>query len=604
MLTLFKLFLCHLRGKGVLIAGMLLLGLAGAATSLATPLIGKTFIDAIVGKGDYAKVPHIALALIVLALIDFVLGGVTRLVHTKLSTSVLMEIRERLFKQCLSAPLAELERFRHGDLLNRFGSDIPKIQTLLVDGVLGIFQNILFLVVAATILLRLSVSLTLWSFLGILVALVISASFRKPVEKGTRVVRDAMVDISHFLAERLNALRAVRLHAAQLADREVFSEHNAALVHRLMKFQALDSAATGFPTLMLTVSLAWIYLLGGRLIESGEISLGTFVAFVLYQGRLISPAMGLLGLVRNLQEVRVSLERVSEVLANEAEACGLTVNNELKPRTIVFRDVSFAYADSPVTLDRLNLQVSPGERIAILGPSGTGKSTLVQILFGLRIPQMGRVEIGGADAELSIREMPGYAGCDPFLMHATVAENLRYGNHGITDIDLRLAACLAEAHDFISGLPNGYDTIVGGRGMALSDGQRQRIGIARLILSNPGILVLDEAFSALDPETEAKIRRNLFGHFPASTFLMITHHLQGLDAFDRLYLMQRGQLHQVNEFELRTRFRDEPHQQKMSCSMSVAGDENPPAAYSHNSLRQIINKSKIVSLDEMRSLRH
>jgi ATP-binding cassette, subfamily B, bacterial len=553
MLTELKLFARHLKGKGKLISAVFLLGLAGAATSLATPLIGKSFIDAIVERHDYAMIPRIALALLGLAVADLILGGVTRLVHTKLSAGVLVEIRERLFARCLHAPLEELEQFRHGDLLNRFGADIPKIQTLLVDGVLGFFRNIIFLVVAAAILLHLSPVLALWSFLGLFLALLVTVAFRKPIENGTRVVRDAMVDLSHFLSERLGALRAVRLHAAQQADRQAFAGYNASLVRRLLKFQALDSAAGGLPALVVTASLAWIYLLGGRLIESGEITLGTFVAFILYQGRLTGPAAGLLGLTRNLQEVRVSLERVAEVLADEAIApeplAGATDGR------IVCEEVTFAYPGNPPVLDRMTLQVIQGERVAIFGASGSGKTTLVQVLFGVRTPQKGSVSVPGECPGANVGAMPGqwlgYAGSEPFLLHATVAENLRYGNGGLSGAELVEAARLAEAHDFIATLPDGYDTVIGGRGMALSDGQRQRLGLARLILKKPRVAVLDEAFSALDLDTEAKVRRNLFGLFAGRTIIFITHRLHGLDEFDRLLLMDEGKLCQVDERELR-----------------------------------------------------
>jgi ABC-type bacteriocin/lantibiotic exporter with double-glycine peptidase domain len=270
---------------------------------------------------------------------------------------------------------------------------------------------------------------------------------------------------------------------------------------------------------------------------------------MLYQGRLVSPAMGILGLVRNLQEARVSLERVSEVLANES-ALAPTVCDGAEAGEIVIEDLCFAYAGSPELLHTVQLKVSAGERVALFGASGAGKSTLVQMLFGLRPPSSGRIAVGPAQRNSHARL--GYAGYDPFLLHATIAENLRYGNHELSDGELLAAAALAEAHGFISGLPDGYQTVIGGRGLALSDGQRQRIGLARLILRNPGILMLDEAFSALDPDTEAKVRRNLFQHFPERTFMVITHRLHGLDDFDRLYLMKAGQLRQVDSQELTT----------------------------------------------------
>ncbi len=548
MLKELGLFTRHLRGKTALIAAMFLLSLAAAATSLASPLIGKTFIDSVVAERNFVLVPYLALALLGLALADLILGACTRLVHTKLSAGVLVEIRERLFAQCLNAPLAELEKFRQGDLLSRFGSDIPKIQTLLVDGVLGFFRNILYLIVAATILLYLSVTLALWCFAGIFLALAITAGFRKPVEQGTRIVRDAMVDLSHFLTERLGALRAVRLHEAQTQDQQTFSGYNKTLVSRLLKFQLIDSAASGFPALTLSASLAWIYLLGGGLIESNTITLGTFVAFVLYQGRLVSPAMGLLGLLRNIQEARVSLERVAEVLAAAPTAAPIAWTGELQPGQIVLEDLCVAYAGCAAVLDGANLQVLPGERVAIFGASGSGKSTLVQTLFGLRPLQRGQVRLGAPADNTQARL--GYAGGEPFLLHATVAENLRYANQTASEADLIRAATLAEAHEFIGDLPEGYHTVIGGRGLSLSDGQRQRIGLARLILRNPGILLLDEAFSALDPDTESKVRRNLFSHFRDRTFLVITHRLHALDEFDRLYLLQAGQLQQVDSKQL------------------------------------------------------
>ncbi len=541
MLRSVWLFARHLRGKTGLLAAVFFLGLAGSAASLATPLIGKSFIDAVTQRADYSVVPRIAAALLGLALADLLLGTVNRIVHARLSAEVLVEIRERLFAHCLNAPLEQLERFRHGDLLSRFGTDVSKIQALLVDGVLGLLQNVIFLLVAASILCTLSRPLALWSFLGIALALVVSVAFRKPIEAGTRGLREAMAGLSHFLSERLGALRAVRLHAAQGEEQQRFRLHNTELVRRMLRFQGLDAAASGLPGIALTATLAWIYLLGGGMLERGEITLGTFVAFILYQGRLYSPARGMLGMVRNLQEVRVSLERVTEVLAREEP--GAEVDRDDGEEGLRLEEIFFAYPGHPPVLRGVNLHIAPGQRIALCGTSGAGKSTLVQILFGLRQPQHGQVHRGGSTI--------GYAGSEPFLLHATVEENLRYGNPRADFDELVEAARAAAAHEFIEALPQGYQTIIGGRGQALSDGQRQRLGIARLVLNRPDILVLDEAFSALDLETEAKVRKNLWEAFPDRIILVITHRLGGLEAYDRLCLLRDGHLQQLTEQQLR-----------------------------------------------------
>jgi len=534
---------------------LFLLGLAGAATSLSTPLIGKAFIDAVVEREDYGVIPVIAAALVVLALADVIFGVLSRYAHTKLSAGILVEIRQRLFRHCLYTRMDGVEHFRHGDLLSRFGSDIPKIQALLVDGIIGFLHNVLFLLLCAAILVYLSPVLALWSYLGLGVALAITAAFRGPIESGTRGIREKMADLSHFLSERLGSLRGVRFHRAEIQELETFGDLNDELVKRVLRFQLTDSAATQLPGLMLSFSLAWIYLLGGGQLQSGAISLGTFVAFVLYQGRLYGPATGLLGLVRALQEASVSLERVAEILG-DVESSSRAEYREAGDRdAICLEDVTFAYGDAAPVLSDLNLRVARGEKVAVFGTSGTGKSTLVQLLFGLREPTHGKVRVGiGRRAGKSSRhphETLGYASSDPFLLHASVRDNLCYGNPRGSDETMVEAARLAEANKFILSLPAGFDTVIGGRGQTLSDGQRQRLGLARLFLADPDVLVLDEAFSAMDPETEARVRANLFDAYKDCAVLAISHRLTGLKQFDRLLLMRNGQLQPVSEKELK-----------------------------------------------------
>ncbi len=382
-----KLFTGHIRQRRKTLATLFLLGLLGAAASLSAPLIGKAFIDAVVERDDYDIIPIIALALVVLALADVIIGFISRLVHARLSAGILVEIRQRLFRHCLYAQMEGVEHFRHGDLLSRFGSDIPQIQALLVDGVIGFLHNVLFLVLCAAILVYLSPLLALWSYVGLAVALVITAAFRNPIESGTRKIREKMADLSHFLAERLGALRNIRFHRTEAAEIETFGEINKQLVQRVLKFQVIDSAATQLPGLALSISLAWIYLLGGGQLQSGVVGLGTFVAFVLYQGRLYGPAVGLLGLVRTLQEARVSLDRVAEILGDEEAGRRAEYREAEKKAAICLQNVTFAYEPDTPVLNGLNLRLDHAEKVALFGTSGTGKSTLVQLLFGLRKPQ-------------------------------------------------------------------------------------------------------------------------------------------------------------------------------------------------------------------------
>ena len=500
----------------------------------------------------------IAAALLCLGVLDLALATLSQRVHARLSADVLAELRTALFARCIDGPLDAVESFRHGDLLTRFGTDVPRIQSLLVDGILGGIQNVLFLGVAAAITFTLSPTLALWSFLGLALALLATTAFRRGVEQRTHRVREAMADLSHFLSERLSALRAIRIHRSQREEQARLAGANARLNHEVVGFQVFDAVATGAPGLLLTLALAWIYVVGGTLLEAGTISLGTFVAFVLYQGRLFGPAQGLLGLVRNLQAARVSLVRVAEVLGPDelaprrtAQVSGRASDDD----AIVLTNVAFAYAGKPPVFECVNLRVRRGERVALFGASGAGKSTLVELLFGLRQPAAGTVRIDGRPAydgdPASCGNALGYAGAEPFLLHATVEENLRYGNPAARREDIERAAALAEAHAFIAALPAGYATVIGGRGHALSDGQRQRLGLARLFLSDPRILVLDEAFSALDLDTEARVRENLWQAFADRTALVISHRPVGLAEFDRILFLHDGRFTAVAPAELR-----------------------------------------------------
>jgi len=201
-------------------------------------------------------------------------------------------------------------------------------------------------------------------------------------------------------------------------------------------------------------------------------------------------------------------------------------------------------------LSGLNLRLDPGEKVAVFGTSGAGKSTLVQLLFGLRKPDEGKVRIGIGSEDRHPHDTLAYASSDPFLLHASVRENLCYPNPGACPEAMVEAARLAEATKFILSLPEGFDTVIGGRGHKLSDGQRQRLGLARLFLADPDVLILDEAFSAMDPETENRVRANLFSTFADRAVLAISHRLTGLDQFDRLLLLREGRLHQVSQQEL------------------------------------------------------
>jgi ABC-type bacteriocin/lantibiotic exporter with double-glycine peptidase domain len=537
-------FVRHLAGHQRALGILFVLGLVAAAATLSTPLIGKAFVDAVVERQDFATIPWIAAALVALALADLAVGALAARIRAGLSADLLASLRARLFERCTRGPLDDIEKFRHGDLLTRFGTDLPRVEALLVDGLLGTVQHLLFLAVAAAITFALSPSLATWSFAGVAVAALLTAAFRRPVEAHTRRVRDAMADLAHFLSERVGGLRAIRLHGTAADEAARLAQASAMLRDRVLRFQYVDALASGGPALALTAALAWIYIAGAALLETGEISLGTFVAFVLYQGRLFAPAQGLLALLRQRQQAMVALARVGEVLGSDdtgpvPKTGTARMATSADAPAIALHGVTFAYPGKSALFESVDLAIGRGERVALVGASGTGKSTLAHLVFGMRIPSAGAVLVEGRPPGCSAHAL-AYAGSEPFLLHASVADNLRYSAPHASDAALEQAARLAQAHAFISALPRGYATLIGGRGLALSDGQRQRLGLARLFLRDASILVLDEAFSALDIETERAVRRALWRAFPHCAALVISHRAVGPDEVERVLVLRDG----------------------------------------------------------------
>ena len=235
MLSALRPYLRHLAGRRRALAALFVLGLLSSAAALASPLIGKAFIDAVVGRQDFRSVPLVGMALVGLAAGDLLLGACARFIHARLSAGVLSDLRAELFRSCLTSPLERIEGFRHGDLLTRFGTDVPRIQVLIVDGLLGAAQHAIFLAIAAAILIKLSLPLALWSFAGVSLASIATAAFRGAVDSKARDVRGAMADLSHFLSERLSALRPIRFHRTEDEERERLSTENQRLSRAVVR---------------------------------------------------------------------------------------------------------------------------------------------------------------------------------------------------------------------------------------------------------------------------------------------------------------------------------------------------------------------------------
>jgi ATP-binding cassette subfamily B protein len=434
------------------------------------------------------------------------------------------------------------------------------VQRVAAETVLASVGNVLFLAGTLAMLAWLAPRLLLLGLLFLPPSLWALLHYRRRLTSRVEVLRQRSADIGSFLIETLQGMRLVVTANAQEREASRFREKNASFVGALMSMQLLSYLSGGLPGLLLAAGSAAVFLVGGREVIAGRLTLGTFVAFMAYQMRLLPPIQALMGLYTGLATAGVSLRRVRQVMdaapevADPASPVALaTVRGEVE-----FDGVSFSFDRGAPVLDRASFRVAPGEVFAVVGASGSGKSTIAELLLRLFDPDQGVVRLDGHDlrslALADLRRHIALVEQVPFLFHSTIAENLRYARPEATDDAVRAAAEAAGLRELIAGLPQGYATVVGERGTALSAGERQRIAIARALLADPAVLVLDEPTAALDPETERLVRAGYETLMRGRTTIVISHRPEIAERADRVAVLEGARMVEIGPArELRAR---------------------------------------------------
>jgi ATP-binding cassette, subfamily B, bacterial len=362
------------------------------------------------------------------------------------------------------------------------------------------------------------------------------------------VMRERSAEIGSFLIETLQAMKLVVASNAQQREAARFGEKNQAFIRALMSMQWLSYLSGGLPGLVLSFVTGAVFVYGGLRVIEGTLTVGTFIAFMAYKMRFMPSLEALMGLYTSLATARVSLRRVSEVLETSVE---VTERADAMPLErvrgqIEFDEVTLAFDRGCPVVDRLSFSVGPGEILAIVGPSGSGKSTVADMIVRMLDPDAGTVRLDGDDLRNlrldDLRRHVAVVDQVPCLLHASVADNIRYARPEATDQEVMAAAGAAALDGFISRLPEGYATIVGERGAALSAGERQRIATARAFLANPRVLILDEPTAALDPATEQDVMSGLEKVMEGRTTIVITHRLEVARRATRVLILDHAAL--------------------------------------------------------------
>jgi ATP-binding cassette, subfamily B, bacterial len=527
---------------------VLVLSLVGTGLSLTLPYLTRLLIDrALLGR-DTGALARIVAAFAALTVASFALNVVSGLRYTRVSADILFDMRLALFRHLQRLSPRFYARMPLGQIASRINSDISEIQRVAAEVALSWIGSVVFLAGAIAILIALDPLLFAVSIAVLPLSLLALVRYRRRLEDSIAVVRDRSAGIGTFLIEALQGMRLVVTHNAQDREAARFRERNDGFVDALMRMRRLTYLSGGVPGLLLSVGSGAVLLVGGWRVIDGRITMGTLVAFIAYQMRLLGPVQSLMGLYASVATARVSLRRVHEILDTPPEVTEMDAATPLPAvrGDVVLDDVTFTFDRGAPVLDRVSLTIPAGERVAIVGASGGGKSTIADLLVRQLDPTAGRILLDGRDLrELRLTDVRRHMVVveqDPFIFNTSVAENIRYARPDAGAADVDAAARAAGLAELIDRLPQGIDTPVGERGRALSAGERQRLAIARAFLADPAVLVLDEATGSVDPAMEAQVVSGYEAVMRGRTTIVISHRLEPARRADRVVVLDRGRI--------------------------------------------------------------
>jgi len=520
--------------------------LLGGAAQTAVPLVERQIVDGVILGHRSALWPWLLL-LAVLGAATFGFAYVRRYRGGKVALAVQYDLRNAMHDHLTAMDATALAAMPTGQLVGRASSD-----TTLVQGLLNFFpimsSNVLVVLLSLAVMLWLSPLLALVSLVVVPAVLGISYRMRWRVFPATWEAQQREGDVVQIVDEDLNGVRVVKAFAREGREVERIADASATLYGSQMRAVRLQARFQPVLEAVPALGQVAILALGGWLALRGRISLGTFLAFSSYVTQLVAPAQRLAGILTIGQQARAGVERIFQLLDLEPAIADAPDAVELPrgPGKVDFCDVTFGYRDGPPVLSGLDLHLAAGERVALVGPSGSGKSTVAMLVSRFYDPDRGAVLIDGHDVKAvtrrSLRGQVGMVFEDSFLFSQSVRDNIAYGRPDATDAEIEAAARAAGAHDFITGLPRGYGTVVGERGLTLSGGQRQRVALARALLADPRILVLDDATSAVDARTEEAIHDALREVTAGRTTLLVAHRRSTLHLADRVVVLDGGRV--------------------------------------------------------------
>ena len=516
--------------------------------ALANPLMIQVIIDKVISQNSVDTLGYLVVFLIVLNIFEALLTTLRTYLFVDTTNRIDLTLGSEIIDHLLRLPLRYFEKRPVGEISTRV-NELEKIRQFLTGTALTVVLDAVFSVVYIGVMILYSPLLTAVSLGIIPIFVALTLIFSPTIRRQLRVKAERNAETQSYLVEVLTGIQTVKAQNIELRSRWQWQERYARYVSTGFKTVITSTLASTASSFLNKLSRVLIIGMGAFLVLDGKLTLGQLIAFRIISGYVTSPIMRLAQLWQNFQETALSLERLADIVdhPDEAEEDRTNIPMPAIKGRVQYENVSFRFKTTgPLQLNNVSLDIEPGTFTAIVGESGAGKSTLTKLLSRLYEPEGGRILVDSYDinrVELySLRRQVGVVPQDTLLFEGTVMENIGLTNPDATTEEIIAAAQIAAAHEFIMGLPSGYNTRVGERGSALSGGQRQRIAIARTILQQPAMLVMDEATSALDYSTEQEVSRNLKEALKGRTVFFITHRLGTIKNADLIVMMDAGSI--------------------------------------------------------------
>ncbi|HEX2128647.1 MAG TPA: ABC transporter ATP-binding protein [Solirubrobacterales bacterium] len=543
----FRRLLGFLRPYRRQVIGSLVFAWAAMAMTVLIPWLVGEAVDRI-NTGERPDLMPLALAIIGAGVLRLGLTVVRRLIAGKVSVAVEFDLRERFYRHLQTLELGFFESQQTGQLMSRATVDLQSIRFFLGYGLIFLTQSALTIALASVVMFAMNPWLAALALLPVPIVVLTAMRYNKLSRPAVQEVQQRIAELTAEAEESVSGIRIVKAFAREehmlrrfrgaverVFDQNVYST----------RLRAFYSPALGF---LPSVGLAVVLYIGGRAVIDGSMTLGEFTAFYTYLLMLIGP-MRWLGMALGMaQRAVASGNRLFEVLDREPVVTSAPGAPPLPdgPGRVEFRDVTLRYDGAEPSLTDVSLEVPAGRTVALVGPTGSGKTSLVALIARLYDPSEGQVLVDGADVRsvdvASLRHSVAFVADDSFLFSASVADNIAYASADATQEEIERAARRAQAHEFITRLPEGYETVIGERGLTLSGGQRQRVAIARALLADPRILILDDATSSVDARTEEEIKRGLREVMAGRTTFVVAHRLSTISLADEIVVMDGGRI--------------------------------------------------------------